>query len=414
MIIYENLLNFNGYECVAGKKELEALYINSPILENLSETFAEKVVEYISLRIVNEEEKITSELNNWLSYLINYQEPLLDKVSTLVDEQVIDEEKLKDLIKDLIYRGETKSEVALGLVLCGDYLEDYEIEHIVYVFSKSGEYVFYLSDYIKNIEDSEEFLFDLCKKTEGTIRVFAIMNMDFSKEEEIKYLINEGFKNKEYTSFLIKYIIDKEYLWNYLKRDDLNFRDIKNISYMIVNSIKKEDVQNIPYLMNLVNLYLPYALIGGSDIYSIYAVYLIDMVMFTKELASLKDKEFLSVIIKDKLKRCEYLFKDALKNVEGDAPCIIELGKYYKYEFLFEDLKPYLRSVKDGYFIYYYFKKYSSSIEREECIKYFKNNHQFKEVLEYYDLENYNEHPGDEESILKFESILNKRSSISS
>ena len=126
MIIYENLLNSKKYECTLGKKELEALYINTPISENLAEAFVDKAIEYINLKLINYEEKDFSEFDEWLSYLINYQNLLLDKVSILVDDKTIDDEKLKNLIKDFIYRGKSKSEVSLGLVLCGDYLEDYE------------------------------------------------------------------------------------------------------------------------------------------------------------------------------------------------------------------------------------------------------------------------------------------------
>lgn len=415
MIIYENLLNSKEYECILGKKELEALYINTPISKNLSEAFVDKAIEYINLRLINYEEKNSSEFDAWLSYLINYQNLLLDKVSTLIDDKTIDEEKLKNLIKDFIYRGKSKSEVSLGLVLCGDYLEDYEIDHIVKVFSKSGDYIFYLTDCIKNIEDYEEFLFDLCKKAEGTIKVFALMNMDFSKEEEVKYLINEGYKNNEYIDLIIKHIMESNFIWEYLKKDDLSFKDIKSISYIVSNYIRDKDVEDLPCIMNLINLYLPYAIIGGSDIYSIYAIYLMETVISHKKLEFLKDREFLLNIIKDKLKRCEYLFRTAVKKVQGDVTDIIELGEYYKYKFSFKELKPYLKTVKNGYFIYYYFQNSSSLLEKEDCKRYFIENPKFKEILEYFDdLENYNKASGEGDFIVKFDSALKRRNSIGS
>ena len=100
MIIYENLLNSKEYECTLGKKELEALYINTPISENLAEAFVDKAIEYINLKLINYEEKNFSEFEEWLSYLINYQNLLLDKVNTLIDNKTIDEEKLKNLISE--------------------------------------------------------------------------------------------------------------------------------------------------------------------------------------------------------------------------------------------------------------------------------------------------------------------------
>ncbi len=213
MVIYEDLLNLKEYKSALGQNELKALYINSPVSEKLAKAIIDKIIEYIKLRVINNKEKEYEKFNMELSYLINYQELLLDKVSLLINDKVIDEEDLINLIKDFIYRGTSKWEVILGLMLCGDYLEDYEIDHIVNVFSKSGEYIFYLKDYIKNIENSEEFLFNLCKKTDGIIRVFSIINMDFSKDEEIKYLINEGYKNKEYTNLLVNYIVENNIIY---------------------------------------------------------------------------------------------------------------------------------------------------------------------------------------------------------
>lgn len=415
MVIYEDLLNLKEYKSALGQNELKALYINSPVSEKLAKAIIDKIIEYIKLRVINNKEKEYEKFNMELSYLINYQELLLDKVSLLINDKVIDEEDLINLIKDFIYRGTSKWEVILGLMLCGDYLEDYEIDHIVNVFSKSGEYIFYLKDYIKNIENSEEFLFNLCKKTDGIIRVFSIINMDFSKDEEIKYLINEGYKNKEYTNLLVNYIVENNIIWKYLKKDDLNFRDIKNISYIVVEYIKDKDIESLSCIIDLIKLYLPYAIIEGTDIYSIYAVYLLDTVISHKRLEFIKDIEFLLNIINDKLKRCEYLFREAIKKVQGKVNDVIELGEYYKYKFSFEELKPYLKTKKDGYFIYYYFKKSKSILEIEDCRRYFIENPEFKEILEYFnDLGRSYKLSKNEDFIRKFDLELKRKNSIGS
>ena len=209
--------------------------------------------------------------------------------------------------------------------------------------------------------------------------------------------------------------MESNFIWEYLKKDDLSFKDIKSISYIVSNYIRDKDVEDLPCIMNLINLYLPYAIIGGSDIYSIYAIYLMETVISHKKLEFLKDREFLLNIIKDKLKRCEYLFRTALKKAQGDVTDIIELGEYYKYKFSFKELKPYLKTVKNGYFIYYYFQNSSSLLEKEDCKRYFIENPKFKEILEYFDdLENYNKASGEGDFIVKFDSALKRRNSIGS
>lgn len=410
MVIYEDLLNLKEYKSVLGQNELKS----SPVSEKLAKALIDKIIEYIKLRVIKNKEKEYEEFNMELSYLINYQELLLDKVSLLIDNKVINKEDFINLIKDFIYRGTSKWEVILGLMLCKDYLKDYEIDHIVNVFSKSGEYIFYLKDCIKDMENSEEFLFNLCKKTDGTIRVFAIINMNFSKDEEVKYLINEGYKNKQYTNLLVNYIVENNIMWKYLKKDDLNFRDIKNISYIVVEYIKDKDLESLPCIIDLIKLYLPYAIIEGTDIYSIYAVFLLDTVISHKRLEFIKDREFLLNIINDKLKRCEYLFREAIKKVQGKVKYVIELGEYYKYKFSFKELKPYLKTKKDGYFIYYYFKKFKFILEIEDCRRYFAENPEFKEILEYFnDLGGSYKLSKNEDFIRKFDLELKKRNPIS-
>ena len=388
MVIYEDLLNLKEYKSVLGQNELKS----SPVSEKLAKALIDKIIEYIKLRVIKNKEKEYEEFNMELSYLINYQELLLDKVSLLIDNKVINKEDFINLIKDFIYRGTSKWEVILGLMLCKDYLKDC----------------------IKDMENSEEFLFNLCKKTDGTIRVFAIINMNFSKDEEVKYLINEGYKNKQYTNLLVNYIVENNIMWKYLKKDDLNFRDIKNISYIVVEYIKDKDLESLPCIIDLIKLYLPYAIIEGTDIYSIYAVFLLDTVISHKRLEFIKDREFLLNIINDKLKRCEYLFREAIKKVQGKVKYVIELGEYYKYKFSFKELKPYLKTKKDGYIIYYYFKKFKFILEIEDCRRYFAENPEFKEILEYFnDLGGSYKLSKNEDFIRKFDLELKKRNPIS-
>ena len=114
MVIYEDLLNLKEYKSVLGQNELKS----SPVSEKLTKALIDKIIEYIKLRVIKNKEKEYEEFNMELSYLINYQELLLDKVSLLIDNKVINKEDFINLIKDFIYRGTSKWEVILGLMLC--------------------------------------------------------------------------------------------------------------------------------------------------------------------------------------------------------------------------------------------------------------------------------------------------------
>lgn len=391
MSIYEKLLGIHGFNCESGEREIKALYLEENMPLNVSEVFVDKVIGYIKMRIEGDNNIHWNDINKYLLYLINYYELFLDKVSEAVDEGIIEEEKLKYLIKDLIYRGSTKEEVKLGLVLCGDYLEDYEIDHIVRVFIKSGEYIFYLSDAIKNVENYDEILFEIAKKCTGSIKVFAIMNMSYENDKQMKFLINEGYKDNTYSSLIIDYIINGENVWKILQKDNLNFKDIKNISYIVIQYIRKKDIENLPCLTNLIKLYLPYAIISGADIYSIYAICLLSDVIYKCNLNIISDKKFLLDILKDKLKRCEYIFKKSISLMSLDIAEVIEISQYYKYTLSFDELKPYLKSERECLFIYYYFEKCSILSEKSKCEKYFRESSKFSYIISYIeDLENQN------------------------
>lgn len=381
MSIYEKLLETNNFDCKSGEKEIKVLYLQKNMSLNISEVFANKVIDYIKMRIEDNTNINGENINTYLENLIGYYTLLLDKISEVVDDGLIEEVKLKYLIKDLIYRSNSKSEVKLGLVLCGDYLEDYEIDHIVRVFSKSGEYIFYLSDAIKNVENYNKFLLEIAKECTASIKVFAVMNMSYESDEQIKFLLNESYKDNTYSSLIIDYIFNGESLWKILQRDDLNFKDIKNISYMVIKYIRNKDIEKLPCLMKLIKSYLPYAIICGADIYSIYAIYLLSNTISKIELDNIEDKNFFLEIIKDKLKRCEYIFIRDISIRDLDIKYVIELARYYSYDLSFEELKPYLRSERECLFVYYYFENCSIVDEKIKCKKYFRESNKYKYIV---------------------------------
>ena len=77
MVIYEDLLNLKEYKSVLGQNELKS----SPVSEKLTKALIDKIIEYIKLRVIKNKEKEYEEFNMELSYLINYQELLLDKLA---------------------------------------------------------------------------------------------------------------------------------------------------------------------------------------------------------------------------------------------------------------------------------------------------------------------------------------------
>ena len=138
--------------------------------------------------------------------LIYYINSISNKLNLLVKEDIVEEKWLIELTNYLIYKGERPWEVKLGLILAKDYLEKEKLLEVVQTFTKSGEYIFYLMNTIRNLRGYNSYLFDLAKNSKGVIKVFAITNMEMIKDEMIIYLLEEGYRDDEYEEFLINYI----------------------------------------------------------------------------------------------------------------------------------------------------------------------------------------------------------------
>ena len=77
---------------------------------------------------------------------------LIKKMKMLLDEDLLNKAWIKEFTDFLLFKSEEKWMVKLGIILSEFYEDINEVKRVIDVFSKSGEYIFYLDNVIKRIE----------------------------------------------------------------------------------------------------------------------------------------------------------------------------------------------------------------------------------------------------------------------
>ncbi|NMS90304.1 restriction endonuclease [Clostridioides difficile] len=372
--IFKQLQGFKGYDGYKESFEMNYLciYENIPLREQVE--LSNNLVDGILNMYKSQSNEIYLLENNNFKPLICYFEIFIKKINTLVKEMIIDEKWLYKLTKELIYKSKKAEYVKLGLVLSERYLEVENIREVVDTFSKSGEYVFYLSNTIKKLEFYNTYLFNLSKKATGSIKVFAIVNMEILDSKINSYLIEQGYKDMKHERLLMNYIISIIDLDKYLERRDLDREKINNLAYLICNYLLSVDFKYIGNKVQLVNQFLPIVVTYGTTFESLYSIFLIAINVLKDENIECDkiefEKEMNAVLLSEKWKN---VYFEGLKNARGKTEDMIKMSKTYDVNLSYDDLLPYLdRDIRD-FEVYWYISKKGEKSSRLKLLNFFEN-----------------------------------------
>ncbi|MGX9757453.1 HIRAN domain-containing protein [Clostridioides difficile] len=314
--------------------------------------------------------------------LICYFEIFMKKINTLIKERIIDENWLYQLTKNLIYTSKKSEYVKLGLVLSENYLDMDNIKEVVDTFSKSGEYIFYLSNTIRKLEFYNTYLFNLSKVSTGSIKVFAIVNMENLDSKITSYLIEEGYKDKIYEGLLMSYIISTVDLSEYLERQDLDKDKINNLAHLICNYLLSVEFKYIGNKVELVNKFLPIVASYGTSFDSLYAIFLIAVGVLEDDKVSCDKVEFKkemnNVLLSEKWKS---IFFKALNEGDGKTEDMIKMSEIYDVRLSFDDLLPYLNKDIRDFEVYWHISKKGSASCKLKLLGFFEKTFKIEELI---------------------------------
>ncbi|MCC0648851.1 HIRAN domain-containing protein [Clostridioides sp. ZZV15-6598] len=380
--IFKQLQGINDYDGDKESFEMNYLCIYEKIPLREQVELANNLVENILNIYRSESNKIDLLEEYSHKSLICYFEIFMKKINTLIKEKIIDEKWLYWLTKDLIYTSEKDEYVKLGLVLSENYLDVDNIREVVDTFSKSGEYIFYLSNTIRKLEFYNTYLFNLSRISTGSIKVFAIVNMENLDSKITSYLIEEGYKDKKYERLLMNYIISTVDLSEYLERRDLDEDKINNLAHLICNYLLSVEFKYIGNKVELVNQFLPIVASYGTSFDSLYSIFLIAVGVLQDDKVTCDKVEFKkemnNVLLSEKWKS---IFFKALNEADGKTEDMIKMSQIYDVNLSFDDLLPYLNKDIRDFEVYWHISKKGSANCKLKLLGFFEKTFTIEELI---------------------------------
>ncbi|HGH0359251.1 TPA: HIRAN domain-containing protein, partial [Clostridioides difficile] len=262
------------------------------------------------------------------------------------------------------------------------YLNVENLREVVDTFSKSGEYVFYLSNTIKKLEFYNTYLFNLSKKATGSIKVFAIVNMENLDSKINSYLIEDGYKDTKYERLLMNYIISIVDLNEYLEKRDLDKEKINNLARLICNYLLSVEFKYIGNKLELVNRFLPTVVNYGTNFESLYSIFLIAINVLKDENIECNkiefEKEINGILLSEKWKN---IYFEALRDASGKTEDIIKMSEIYDVNLSFDDLLPYLnRDIRD-FEVYWHISKKGTTSSRLKLLNFFEETFKIDDLI---------------------------------
>lgn len=193
----------------AGQEECDEIYINEPLTGEhknyLAKSLIETLVDYM-------EEK--SDIDMILDFIerypfIKYYFVLVDKLQTLVNEDIISEDKLFSTGLYFIKKREESPLIKLGLALLKVSKKEEAIEQLM-IFSNHNDYIFYAVEGIKSFRKSNSIIFEIAKGSRGYGKIIVMSNLE-PLNKEIKEWIVESGANNEFLEPVLAAMVFDEY-----------------------------------------------------------------------------------------------------------------------------------------------------------------------------------------------------------
>ncbi len=374
----KNKFIYKKYGFNLGREEFEFLYVG----ENIR---TKDALYYADLLINNLDDLYNNEYNNDAGYMnklpvIKFYNHFMTRLKTLVKEEIKEKEQLEKITEKFIFHSDDEYLVKIGLVLAEDYLKEDKLDDVIDVFTKSSEYIFYLTSTIKKRDKYNTFLLNLAQKSDGFIKFFAITNMDNITEETNNYLIKDGYKNSEIEGLSILYIIDV------IRIDKVIIDEsIGDLSYLIYKCIRDfYDTIEID-IEEILDYYIVQALKNTESQYTIITLFLIynnfieDYESKYYDTVSEYEEEILEIL---NSKYNDGTFEEIIAKGLLSAEDVIDLAKFYNYNLTFNDLKVYYEKDFRDMNIYFYAKEEFDYDDRIRLLEAFKEIFDLEYLIE--------------------------------
>ncbi|MEG0296638.1 MAG: HIRAN domain-containing protein [Clostridium sp.] len=206
MSVFKDLKIQKGYNFYSGDNLIEIMFNANSITPKDKKVFSRYIYSYIfEDNIVNVE--VEEKLLNSINVLPIIAKDLRDKINYDIKHKKLDKDHLNKLINKFIYESDNHIDVKIGLELC-TLCDDIDYKDILEVFSKSGEYCLYLNPVFNKVDEYNDFIFDLAKRSKGVIKLYCVNILEYEKSNIVKWALKNGWKDEKYRVELLLIIMN--------------------------------------------------------------------------------------------------------------------------------------------------------------------------------------------------------------
>ena len=351
--IFEVLKQRNCVDGTKGQYELKKIYVDNgrTIKEQmmLAERFADKVLS------LSEQNGDQSSLNLEDMKIVDCIPAFMLKINALVKEKIIDERWIHEFTRQLVFESDSMENVKLGLVLSERYLMKKYLKEAVRVYAQDGEYVFYLIRVVKNMTGYNSFLYKLAKRSTGTVRVFAITNMDVVNNTIRDYILEEGYRDDFFGTLLVSYIVSVVDIEGYFNDIENNRDKLREFDYFIYRHLRACDLKKSPIKEFIKNKYVKNRISNGEGFYALISLLLIGQKMAENDVAENNVKhEYYPIVNALKNEVWKSNFEDEIYGSKATTMDLVEIANFYDYRFSEEQLRELNRKHPMDFYLYWY------------------------------------------------------------
>ena len=376
--IFEKIKALKYPDSKSGMKEINYIYGREAITSNEQVISANRLCAEFARKF--QEKSYGFSFDFCERPLITFFKVFMDKINILVKEEEIDKSWIKALTKEYVFKSNSKDEVKLGLILAEKYLEEDELITAVEVFTRSGEFIYYLTKAIKNMPKCNSYMFKLLKETKGTLKIFALTNIEILSEEINTYIFEEGYKNKIYEEILVEYVLISGNIKAYLTEIEDNKNKINKFSYLIYKHLNNYKLKDSEIKYELIYQYLPLALKGSSFLALVCITSIWRQLVDLKDIDEVREELYKEINNINKKKWTKMFFKE-LQRSNYKLKDMITIAEYYGLSLSFQDLKIFFEKKPmelDGYL---YLTLMGSKKDKLEVFNFFQERVQMEGLL---------------------------------
>lgn len=374
MSIFTDLKKENCLNGESGEFELKLIYMDQGISIKEQLSLATEMSELIVNLYKSGDSYEKLDLKKYT--LIRFIPAFMGKVNALIKENVIKEKWIRELTKDLIYNSDIREQVQLGLVLAEKYVERSSLKEVIDTFIKSGEYIFYLTRTIKSLPKYNSYLVNLCNKSYGTIKVFAITNIEIINDDITKFLLEQGYKDERYENLLINYVLSMCDIYRYL---NINYQDenkINNFTFLIYRHLRTCSLSKSPLKEFLVKDYIEIVGKISTSYFNMMSMLLIGQgIAMLEQEGKMRKEDYIPIVNILKDNKWRQLFIKEIRSSYVNTLDIVELANFYDYEFSVDEVRYLNHKSPLDFCLYWYINNKGSNEARELLLEYF-----YKEV----------------------------------